>query len=183
MVRHPPRYMTAALQGDRPLGPNGKRLCRNCETECQPPRKTFCGQKCIDEWNNRANPAVLRQLAFERDQGVCQICRLDVARIVMISRRLYNRALRRHRYHYRAVDNDWLLGVFWRVMEARGFRRRVGHFWEADHIVPVVEGGGCCGVENIRTLCYPCHRVETQKLLARRREERKHNALGGPAKL
>jgi 5-methylcytosine-specific restriction endonuclease McrA len=29
--------------------------------------------------------------------------------------------------------------------------------WEADHIVPVADGGGECGLENYRLLCRPCH--------------------------
>jgi 5-methylcytosine-specific restriction protein A len=40
--------------------------------------------------------------------------------------------------------------------------------WEIDHIVPVVEGGGSCGLENLRTLCVVCHRQETRKLAKRR---------------
>ena len=39
--------------------------------------------------------------------------------------------------------------------------------WEADHIVPVVEGGGGCGLEGYRTLCIPCHRLVTRDLMAR----------------
>jgi len=27
------------------------------------------------------------------------------------------------------------------------------HHWEADHILPVAEGGGLCGLEGYRTLC------------------------------
>jgi 5-methylcytosine-specific restriction endonuclease McrA len=29
--------------------------------------------------------------------------------------------------------------------------------WEADHIIPVADGGGECGLENYRLLCRPCH--------------------------
>lgn len=29
--------------------------------------------------------------------------------------------------------------------------------WEADHIVPVAEGGGLCGLDGYRTLCKGCH--------------------------
>jgi len=42
------------------------------------------------------------------------------------------------------------------------------NMWQADHIVPVVHGGGCCGLENIRTLCLPCHKRETKELARRR---------------
>jgi 5-methylcytosine-specific restriction endonuclease McrA len=43
---------------------------------------------------------------------------------------------------------------------------RTQHSWEADHIVPVVEGGPTT-LENGRVLCVPCHRSETAKLRAR----------------
>ena len=39
--------------------------------------------------------------------------------------------------------------------------------WEADHIVPLVEGGSY-GLENLRTLCVPCHKLETAALARRR---------------
>lgn len=39
--------------------------------------------------------------------------------------------------------------------------------WEADHIVPVVEGGGLCGLDGYRTLCIPCHKRVTAELRAR----------------
>lgn len=45
--------------------------------------------------------------------------------------------------------------------------RGTGHLWQADHIVPVVEGGGEFGIENYRTLCTGCHRKVTAELLAR----------------
>lgn len=39
--------------------------------------------------------------------------------------------------------------------------------WQADHIVPVVEGGGLCDLSNYRTLCRPCHKRETAALRKR----------------
>jgi hypothetical protein len=30
-------------------------------------------------------------------------------------------------------------------------------FWDADHIVAVKDGGGECGLDNLRTLCIFCH--------------------------
>jgi hypothetical protein len=30
-----------------------------------------------------------------------------------------------------------------------------------------LEGGGGCGLDNLQTLCTPCHRVETEKLRSR----------------
>lgn len=45
--------------------------------------------------------------------------------------------------------------------------------WDADHIIPVIEGGGLCGLENYRTLCHPCHKKETAALAARRTQARR----------
>ncbi len=44
---------------------------------------------------------------------------------------------------------------------------------EADHILPVSEGGGLCGPEGYRTLCKPCHGKESGKLRKRLAERRK----------
>jgi 5-methylcytosine-specific restriction endonuclease McrA len=41
--------------------------------------------------------------------------------------------------------------------------------WDADHVVPVVDGGGECDLSNMRTLCLPCHRKVTAALRARLR--------------
>ena len=43
--------------------------------------------------------------------------------------------------------------------------------WDADHLVPVVEGGGECDLENLRTLCLMCHRQETLALRRRLAEK------------
>ena len=61
-----------------------------------------------------------------------------------------------------------------RMREIRGLlqsgiiHRRRTSWWEADHILPVVEGGDS-GLDNIRTLCIPCHREVTKALRERRR--------------
>lgn len=34
-----------------------------------------------------------------------------------------------------------------------------GNAWHADHIIPVYKGGGMCQLDNLRTLCVPCHQV------------------------
>jgi 5-methylcytosine-specific restriction endonuclease McrA len=65
-----------------------------------------------------------------------------------------------------------------RASRLRKWMRRLGiqpgrSFWEADHVVPVVEGGGGCRLENLRTLCVPCHKRVTRALAARRAEARR----------
>ncbi|MBY0424630.1 MAG: HNH endonuclease [Cytophagales bacterium] len=46
----------------------------------------------------------------------------------------------------------------------KGFCRCCGvydEFWEADHIIPVYEGGGACFLDNLQTLCKDCHQEKT----------------------
>jgi HNH endonuclease. len=40
-------------------------------------------------------------------------------------------------------------------------------FWQADHILPVAQGGGDASLDNYRTLCTPCHLIETERLTNR----------------
>jgi 5-methylcytosine-specific restriction protein A len=55
-----------------------------------------------------------------------------------------------------------------------------GHLWQADHIVPVVEGGGECGLDGYQTLCTSCHRRKTTAMQqARADSRREHKALSG----
>ncbi|KAK3280698.1 hypothetical protein CYMTET_11479 [Cymbomonas tetramitiformis] len=42
-----------------------------------------------------------------------------------------------------------------------------GMFWQADHEVAVAEGGGSCGLDNLRTLCTACHAGQTSSLRTR----------------
>lgn len=46
--------------------------------------------------------------------------------------------------------------------------------WHADHIKPVYLGGGACSLNNIQTLCVPCHKIKTYNLSH-------HNAISSHA--
>ena len=74
------------------------------------------------------------------------------------------------------IDRDGLDGQPYSPFEARLLAEeilRVNRFdpdrslWEAEHIIPVCEGGGMCGIENIKTLCQACHKAATKALRAR----------------
>lgn len=49
-------------------------------------------------------------------------------------------------------------------------------FWQVDHITAVVEGGGMCDLDNLRTLCVPCHQDVTADLLRSRAQQRQLEA-------
>lgn len=43
----------------------------------------------------------------------------------------------------------------------------------------MAEGGGCCGIENMRTLCVPCHHKQTAELKGRMRQAKLQLAAAG----
>lgn len=135
-----------------PRGPNGRGICRWCSLEVPPRRYTFCSTYCVHEWKLRTQPGYVREKVFERDRGVCWCCGVDT---LTADRQLrYARGARRAE-----LLKHWGLKA-----------RRRKSLWDADHIVPVAEGGGECDLENIRTLCLRCHRRATVELGMRMRE-------------
>jgi 5-methylcytosine-specific restriction endonuclease McrA len=140
-----------ARASELPKGEAGRALCRWCALEVPAPRRTFCSEWCVHEWRLRTDPGYLREQVLARDRGICAICRTDTI-------------------------EAWL-----QMKRARGERRakRLAHWgltrmnrkslWDADHIVPVVEGGGECDLSNIRTLCIRCHQKVTLELRQRRK--------------
>jgi 5-methylcytosine-specific restriction protein A len=134
-----------------PKGANGRHLCRWCNLEVPKGRMTFCSAWCVEEWRLRSDPRYVREKVLERDRGICAVCRVDCLHA--------ERQLRRLRGSGRLKALlDWGLRP--------GARKSL---WDADHIVPVVEGGGECDLANIRTLCLKCHRAATAALRERRR--------------
>ena len=147
--------------------------------------RSWCSTACVDEWTIRNQPAAARRRVHERDRGVCAICGADCdARRV----RLEDARARLRSLQGGGVPDDLAVEVR-SAMAAAGLpvpgdvRPTMGHqpipaLWEADHIIPVCEGGGFCGLDNFRTLCLPCHREETAKLAARRAKSSSETSPG-----
>ncbi len=135
----------------RPTGPNGRPLCRWCQLEILARRRrTFCSSFCVHQWKLRSDPGYLRQQVFLRDHGVCALCRADTLAIFA--------ALKRSRGANRQA------GLRFYGLKSTTTRQSL---WDADHILPVAEGGGECDLSNLRTLCLPCHSEATSKLRRR----------------
>jgi 5-methylcytosine-specific restriction protein A len=153
----PTQIPTRTLPGGRakkqslPRGPNDLPLCRWCDLEILAKRRrTFCSDYCVHQHRLRTDPGYLRDQVFARDRGICAACQADTIAI-------YN-ALKRARGPNRAAG----LSIY--GMKTITARRTL---WDADHILPVAEGGGQCDLDNLRTLCLPCHREATAQLRLR----------------
>lgn len=169
-----------------PRGENGRALCRRCGTEVPPRRRTFCSDACVHEWRLRSDPGYARRAVARRDAGVCAVCGLDTSALERALRRAL--AALTGEVEWTRTHRVWEDGAHvtrFRRRLRRALRVRLARpalealaalglsadraFWEADHVVAVVHGGGLCGLENLRTLCRPCHRAATTALLRARR--------------
>jgi 5-methylcytosine-specific restriction protein A len=147
----------------------GRYRCRFCDGVCPGRKRSFCSDLCVAEYLVRTDPAYARRAVLARDRGVCALCgrdaealRLWLCRIDLVCARnsrpeILERASA-------AIGSRLAEVGFGCVFGTEGLD---GHLWEADHVVPVVEGGGGCGLSGLRTLCLPCHKRETAALRRR----------------
>ncbi len=134
-------------------GSEGRNLCRWCHLEVPAGRFTFCSQWCVEEWKLRSNPGHLRERVLERDKGMCASCGTNCLAE-------YNRIRRLRGIARLRAAADWKLGA----------RKSL---WDADHILPVAEGGGECDLANMQTLCLKCHAARTAELRERLTQAKK----------
>lgn len=164
-------------------------------TELPKGRQSWCSQKCVDEYLSRSSSGHIRRQVFQRDKGICALCACDSVKDFsawQLQRkeigRLSDRLINASRFN---VDWDGFRMNFRDTThppakESKRFREYLmakyapGNWtsgrstgWDADHIVPVVEGGGECDLSNYRTLCHPCHKKVTAELAARRAEAKR----------
>lgn len=131
---------------------NGKPLCRWCKGPVEPPKRSWCSKECVKEFLIRSSAQSLRRAVFERDKGVCACCGADTEKIKRVA------------YHAKAD--------IWETYRAMGFNwNRHQTLWEADHVLEV-SAGGETSLDNIQTLCVPCHKAKTKKMHADRKFER-----------
>lgn len=168
--------------------------CSWCGTTDLPKgRSSWCSQECVDEYLSRSSGDHIRRKVYDRDKGICAICGCDADaeyRAWVDQRkeaaRLADRLIHQSRWNINPDSGKFRDSSFPPADETKQFRgyvlekyapgkwtkgRTTG--WDADHIVPVVEGGGECDLSNYRTLCHPCHKAVTAELAARRAEARR----------
>jgi 5-methylcytosine-specific restriction protein A len=162
-------------------GPGGRNLCRWCKTEVSGRRVTFCSDECVHEWKIRSDPGYARNAVLKRDRGICCKCGRDCVNLRKLLGQKLNsksmgwlRILRRLRL---VTAPQYIVQLIDRGKDITEYLPhtviKIRNLWEADHIVPVIKGGGLCGLENLRTLCRSCHKVETKNLAKERAAERR----------
>jgi len=169
-------------------GQKGK--CSWCGTTDIPKgRSTWCSQECVDEYLMRSSSEFIRRKVYQRDKGICALCGCDsdaeyrawherrntasalAARLINGHR--FNVDFRNGRWEFRDTAHpDWKEekqfreSIIKKYAPGKWTKGRVSG-WDADHIIPVAEGGGECNIDNFRTLCHPCHKSVTAELKKR----------------
>ena len=133
-----------------------------------------CTWKCHQELCVRLSGSSIRRQLLELEKGICCLCKLDAHAVFKRFKRLHpsDRVQELMRLSFPLPTK--LAGSGGILHDPKE-----GDFWQADHILPVSEGGGECTLENIRTLCSKCHRRETQKLLRRLKSARAASSARG----
>lgn len=149
---------------------NGNPLCRWCGGAVAPPRKSWCSQECVDEYLTRSSASAMRSAIFRRDKGVCAACGCDTEKI----QRVLSYAATAYSDLVLPIEERawgwWQADVF-RIFSRLGFNRNQT-LWEADHILEVSNGGESA-LDNMQTLCVPCHKQKTRKMHADRAQARR----------
>ncbi len=146
--------------------------CAWCDKKfCDSNARRWCSEACREEGYIRFG--YWHGPVKRRDKGVCALCGFDSLACQNRVKKIYSRAK-----GFGYTDNGgWTRSHCHSFVRIRKFAQRTGigptdQPYEIDHIIPVIEGGGCCGLDNLRTLCFVCHKTET-KALARRRASRR----------
>jgi 5-methylcytosine-specific restriction enzyme A len=126
--------------------------CRWCKSEVKPPRRNWCSQKCVEEYQDLNDWNWILQKVFKRDAGVCADCGCDTQKLLRVLR---------HAFGYKIRSFEIQMGF----NEGKSY-------WECDHILERVRGG-TNETSNLQTLCVPCHKRKTARLAAERALERK----------
>ena len=134
-----------------PKDENGKVKCRWCENPVLPPRRTMCSAECAHEIKLRCNGKYLRECVFKRDKGICSLCHVDTKQIAKTA------------LSFNCLDDKLEYLKKMNISPKRKIWKRKfgGGLWDADHILMVKDGGGQCGLDNLRTLCISCHKSRT----------------------
>lgn len=127
----------------------GHRLCRWCSQPIEG-RGVYCGRPCRDAFLIRRSPEYAGHRYRVLNGSRCVGCGADEEKCFAL---------------YRQAAN-LLAGT-----PAEAFLLPF-QMWHLDHIRPVADGGGECGLENFRLLCCLCHGGVTQVFLTDLRKRR-----------
>ena len=158
-----------------------KGQCTWCGQRVPKGRVTWCSKACVTAFTERYMPSQIRHRVKKRDKGVCAQCGDDTKHWLRLWRlaKGYGEELPEHwnghRYfrNRRGRRNLQKLRRYRRLSPKAKRRLKAFASWDADHIVPVEQGGAVLGLDNIQTLCSRCHKRKTAQQAAEKAAKRR----------
>lgn len=141
------------------LYPKLNKKCRLCKKKLKGRQTSWCSKLCSEEafiqlQLHQGHSRAIRWIVQRRDNEICAECGRDCKLVKRIFDRVGSSILK---YEWR----DRSLHPYYMVMRYFGFTP-YKHTWEADHIVELRDGGEHL-LENLQTLCIPCHKRKTKR--------------------
>lgn len=174
------RHLEARRRAAGLKGENGRYLCLWCLSEVPPRCSSWCSRDCSETFFVLTDWNTMRRRVLERDRGICAECGVDTIADAEAFRAMYAEEAKAN------TGRDWYGFSTWQLYRCPkaleylrerkiGENRAFGDWWDADHIIPLAEGGAN-GVDNLRTLCVDCHKKHT-KALAKRLADGRRNRI------
>lgn len=143
--------------------------CTWCREPLSGLQRTFCSDNCVESFKLANDPIYVRKAVSKRDRGICAHCGVDTLKLVdqicQAKELVFKNQIRPGSETWLEIEVEILevcatLGLGDRIQSLSRLMYETFHVWEADHVVPVIEGGEN-GMGNIQTLCIPCHKRKT----------------------
>lgn len=145
---------------------NAIKLCAWCaETELKSKRRKYCSQQCNNSALAWARPQKEHNLnvLLARQNWKCSICGHDY--IPLIEQLLINGRVYRKPKNFKVEFSYWLMKRI-KQKSPRGTQP------EVDHVLAICNGGLPLDLDNLRCLCYSCHKVKTKTDLSGKRNKK-----------
>jgi len=164
----------------------GYYLCRLCKKPCPENDRFWCSEECLRRSLTASHGSFVRAQLFERDNGICAECGVNAAQMDNALARLGSDLLHPLLMTIHPMIVKTLRTEGWTNVKLRGRGSypdavKFSSCWEAHHIQSVIAGGGECGIENYRTLCFMCHKkvsAEQARMRAHIRRLKKRKIQG-----
>lgn len=136
---------------------------------------------CEERYRVTHGGGAIRRALFRLERGVCTACGADCHGLTRRLQGIEKGAPCWESHRTALIKRQaprFLERGFGKLLERLVKSAVDGNAWHADHIVPVFRGGGACGLENLRTLCAPCHADVTKRQAKERAAERQLRKQG-----
>ena len=156
----------------------GYYLCRLCQHACPEGQRYWCSEACFQRYLTTSQGTFVRAQLLARDGGVCAACGVEADRMDAALEDLQRDLLHPMLMSIHPMIVQTFRSEGWTNIRTRGrgsYPDAIAFTscWEAHHVTSVVEGGGECGLDNYKTLCFVCHKRVSAEQARMRAEARR----------